>query len=161
MTEGRHPFTQDRIARAARDEAFRDVPAFSDPLHERIMAAVRASHRPPLALHARRASLWPLAAAAALLALVLTSTLVRPPRNESQTRLPSQATMSRTNSGEFALSAPSLPAALVSWGRRESAMEADLGPAHWAGLDHDARLAAHYVLDPLSLPPLRQKPSAR
>lgn len=152
----RHP--EDRFATAARRDASRHVPVFSIPLHQRIMSAVRATQRAPTAPRPVMASSWIFtAAAAALIAIVLVPAYMHRGGQPSGRDL---APLLARSQGEIARSAPALNAAFVTLGRGESAMEADLGPSHWAGLDHDARLAARYVLDPMSLP-LTHKPRVR
>ena len=150
MSGERNRQAENRFADAARTDASRQVPVFSIPLHHRMMSAIRASRRAPSAPRPAVAASWVFAtAAAALVAIVLA------PAYLHRGVVPSQrdpAALTDRSQGETALSAPPLNAALVTLSQRESAMEADLGPAHWAGLDHDARLAARYVLDPMSLP---------
>ena len=150
MIGGHNRHAEDRFAIAARGDASRHVPVFSIPLHRRIMSAVRATKCAPSVARPAVAASWIFAAAAAaLVAIVLV------PAYMHRGGVPSQrdpVAMSSRSQSEIALSAPPLNAALVTLSQRESAMEADLGPAHWAGLDHDARLAARYVLDPMSLP---------
>jgi hypothetical protein len=161
MTGGRNRHAEDRFATAAREDASRHVPVFSALLHQRIVAEVRSTKRAPSGARPAVAASWIFAAAAAvLLAIVLVPVYMHRRVGPSQPGAFVQSSRSHSGSEEVALSAPSLNAALVTLGRGESAMEADLGPAHWAGLDHDARLAARYVLDPMSLP-LTHKPRVR
>jgi hypothetical protein len=158
MTGGHHRHAEDRFAIAARGDASRHVPVFSIPLHRRMMSAVGATKRAPSPPRPAIPASWIFAAAAAaLIAIVLLPAYMH--RGVGPSHRDPAALTDRSQS-EIALSAPPLNAALVTLSQRESAMEADLGPAHWAGLDHDARLAARYVLDPMSLP-LTHKPRVR
>lgn len=162
MNGERPPFVQDRIARAARRDALRDAPVFCDTLHARVMDALRVAVFRPRVVGSARIWMLPVSiAAAVLVATAVAFNPGEPTRRPPRAALPTATTGSPGASGQFALSAPPVSAALASWGRRESAMEADLGPAHWAGLDHDARLAARYILEPLSLPSPSPKPSVR
>lgn len=146
-----HP-SDDDLARAARNDALRDAPRFSPALHERVMAAVGSADRSPRQPRFIATSPWAMASAAAVMICIgLLPGVIR--SRLAQRAAPLEAMTPHVASGQaFALGAPPVPATLASWGRGESALEADLGPSQLAGLDHDARLAARYVLDPLSLP---------
>lgn len=147
---------ENRFARAARGDARRHVPVFSITLHHRIMSAVRATQCAPRAPRPSVAASWIfVVAAAAVVAIVLVPAYLH--RGVVPSHRDPAALSGRSQYG-IGLSAPPLHAALVTLSQRESAMEEDLGPANWAGLDHDARLAARYVLDPMSLPlPYKQR----
>ncbi len=148
---GQRPLDDD-FARAARSDALRGAPRFSPVLHERVMAAVGSAPRPSPEPAALAIGPWALACAAGvMIAVGLVPGLIR--SHLAAQHSPSEAVAPVIASPRaLALSTPSVRATLASWGHRESALEADLGPTQLAGLDHDARLAARYVLDPLSLP---------
>lgn len=115
------------------------------------MVAVKSADQAPVPGSPRTPNVWAFSSAAAVLIIViLAPAFLRPERPTS----PSEVIAPRAE--KFALTTPPVRATLVSWGRQESALEADLGPTQLAGLDHDARVAAHYVLDPLSLPAPRR-----
>ena len=139
----------DPLADAARADAARGMPRFSAPLHARVMRAVGSARQSPPSDESL--SLKPFAlAAVALLACTFAARLYF----ASSTRVatgPTEKVAPRAQA--VVLNTPPVRATLASWGRQESALEADLGPTQLAGLDHDARVAARYVLDPLSLPP--------
>jgi hypothetical protein len=124
------------------------MPRFSGALHARLMKAVRSAPQSP---HAGESlSFKPFAIAAVLLVAgaLAARVYLASPRNVAIG--PSSTATPRPRI--IVLNTPPLRATLASWGRQESALEADLGPTQLAGLDHDARLAAQYVLDPLSFP---------
>ena len=144
----------DPLAEAARTDAVRGAPRFSGELHERLMARVRSTeplpHRAPHVLNP-----WAITAVGVVVVAIFTAPNLHHFRSSRSIATAPSPTV-RSNAESLAISTPPLHATLISLGQQESALEADLGPTQLAGLDHDARVAAHYVLDPLSLPAPRR-----
>ena len=159
MTRRDTSSSSDLLAEVARGEADRCAPAFSEVLHRRVMRAVESTPRPSHADQNVR-SAWrlivPLAAAAAIVVMLMPLWRTAPVPG----RVPVSSVLPRPAPSQAAPvpQLPSLGGALASLTRRESAIEADLGRGRWAGLDHDARVAVHYVLDPLAIKPLDAPP---
>ena len=159
-----HPKTarpDDTLARAALNDAERLTPKFSESLHSRIMTRVGKSV--PSARSNRQtpnSTAWLIPAAAAAIVLIVLVPLLRLDRGSTVAPGhpdPSKIVGMALNPQSLSMAAVQRPLSQLS--SREAALEAELGPAQWTALDHDARLAARLVLDPLpvrSIPPARQ-----
>jgi len=146
--------TDQRIAQAARRDAERDGRSFSEPLHERVMAGVRVA-APPAPIPLRRSPLWLTAVAAALVLAavpVLTYWMHRPhgPQEAGKGHAPiPAATIPSPSPQAYAL----LDTASRELRQRAAQWQGALAENQWAGLDHDLKNAAQFLLGRLPTSP--------
>lgn len=152
----------DPITEVARRDADRDTPPFSEPLHARLMGAVRSAAPPePIPLPLRMSPWLPAAAAAMLLVAagifarwISSSTTAPGQWGTGNTKLTPRTTLPSPPPEAYAL----LDDASREFHERAARLQGVLAENQWAGLDHDVKSATSFLLNRLPIPAQPSRP---